>query len=385
MYYHFNSRSLWWDTSPPLERSPTALKWAIALGCGASSALRASRRSRPTAAPPAMAPAARGKLLAIGDTVSVAVRQFGEAYARRVAGRAWASDRERCEGLLVDRDGDCWLVEFDDMPEPVKFKRNLLQFVARESSVAGSRADPLPADSSEDEQRAEEPVRPRRTKSSAATAAARRRRVVADSSAGSDSSEEEEEGSELSADEDEEEEELPDGWRRDDDYSLDERARHGFHSKAGPTFMMPDYNNASLFSRIMWWLSAPMAFPSEEQGKRSFLEEMAAQMQAKGRAKATSASDRWAQHCVSVSDVAQWIGCWYYMLAFPQTGTREDYFSSPGFGPSHNLANIMSLAENGHRGKRWFQSMHASFTLPTGTVPDSDDFKPVRCMWESYR
>ena len=118
-----------------------------------------------------MAPAARSKPLAIGDTVSVAVRQFGEAYARKVAGRSWASDRERCEGLLGDRDGEFCLVEFDDMPEPVRFKRTLLQFVARESAVAGSKDVPLAADSSEDDEQAEQPRRPRTTKASAARAA----------------------------------------------------------------------------------------------------------------------------------------------------------------------------------------------------------------------
>lgn len=390
MYYHFNSRSLWWDTSPPLERSPTALKWVIALGCGASSALRASRRSRPTAAPPAMAPAARSKPLAIGDTVSVAVRQFGEAYARKVAGRSWASDRERCEGLLVDRDGEFCLVEFDDMPEPVRFKRTLLQFVARESAVAGSKDVPLAADSSEDDEQAEQPRRPRTTKASAARAAAaapaaprRRRQIVVEDSSNDDSSDE---GSVLSADEDEDEaEDDDDGWRRDDNFATDERARHGFHAQHGAQLMMPDYMNASFFSIVMWWLSAPLALSDGERGSSSFLEEMAAQMQAKGRAKATGPSDRWAQCCISVADVTQWIGCWYYMLAYPQTGSRDDYFKIPAFGPTHNLANIMSLAENGHRGRRFFQNLHTCFTLPTGSAHDEDEFKPVRCMWESYR
>ena len=108
-------------------------------------------------------------------------------------------------------------------------------------------------------------------------------------------------------------------------------------------------------------------------------------MQRAGRAKANGPSDRWAQWCVSYQDLIQWIGCWYYMLAFPQPGDREEYFKTPAFGPAHNMATMLARGENGPKGRRWFNLMHASFSLPTGSVAEDDPFRAVRCMWESFR
>ena len=55
----------------------------------------------------------------------------------------------------------------------------------------------------------------------------------------------------------------------------------------------------------------------------SFLAEMAELMQATVSAKGAS----WAAWKVTVSDLLQWIGIWYYMLAFPQSGDRRMYFT----------------------------------------------------------
>ena len=345
--------------------------------------LRAS--SSPPAA--AMAPPSRQRALAVGDTVSVALRHFGREYAQNVAGSQWASEKQRCTGMVVDKDGDAWLVEFEDMEEPVKLKRSLLHFEAREDVPArpGERGAALDADSSAEEEAAEQPrQRPRKQPRRAAASRSRRAaaaRTVADISDTSD------DGSELSCDADgsdvqqEEEEE----WSRDDHFAMDERARQGHQSFCQPSFNMHDYANASFFSLCMYWLSAGMALSDADGEPPLFLEVMAAAMQAAGRAKATGPSDRWAQWCVSYQDLIQWIGTWYYMLAFPQPGNREAYFRPPSFGPTHNLAAVLARGENGNRGLRWFIQMHACFTMPTGTVAEDDPFLPVACMWESFR
>ena len=319
-------------------------------------------------------------MLAIGDVVSVAVRQFGEEYARRIAGRAWASEKQRCEGLVVDKDGANWLVEFSDMDEPVALKRHLLELVRRGGegrARPGDRNAPLQADSSSDEEALEGGQRQQRHQPSG------------DAPTSADTNPDESEGSDLSSDAAEEDEEgAAEGeWTREDNFCMDERARHSLTSKQAPALNMRNYKEASLFSIIVYWLSPILATSqgSHDRQATSFLEGMAQAMQARGRAKASGPSDRWAQWCVTYKDVLQWLGCWYYMLAFPQSSDREDYFSSPAFGPNHCLAAVLAQGENGYKGRRWFNSMHACFTLPTGDVPDSDPFRPVRCMWESYR
>lgn len=335
-----------------------------------------------------MAPA-KQRALAVGDIVSVAVRHFGKDYAQKIAGRRWASEKQRCEGMVVDKDGDCWAVEFSDMQEPIKLKRHLLAFVRRDDVPAqpGDKDAALDVDSSADEEDAQQ-VQPRRSAAASRSAraagrAARSRAVIQDSSSDSSSDD-----SDLSTDVNPPGDDNDGQWTRADDFAMDERARHGYHNFSTPMFNMPDYQNASFFAICMYWLSATMEFHDKDVSNTppSFLQAMADEMQAAGRQKASGASDRWAQWTVSYQDLIQWIGCWYYMLAFPQAGSREDYFRSQPFGPAHDIAAVMKHAENGkHKGRRWFVSMHACFRLPTGTIDEDDAFAPVTCMWESYR
>lgn len=299
--------------------------------------------------------------------MSVAVRHFGEDYAKRVAGRQWSSDRKRCEGILKEKVGaDAWKVSFPDMAEPVTLKRKLLELErrgARPGPADGSRTAPREAEGdSSDEEGGAEPEQ-------GAQAA------MHDSSDGSDLSEDE---AQAGTGED------VDGWTRADEHAFDERARHGFTAKPAPSFNMPNYQQASLFSIVCFWLCAKSKDAATGQ-EQSFLGLMAETMQRRGREKAADDADRWAKWTVNHKDVLQWIGTWYYMLTFPQIGPRESYFTVPPVGPSHGLCNILALGENGHKGRRWFESMHASFALPVGDTPASDPFQPVRFMWDVYR
>eukprot|EP00965_Chrysotila_dentata_P203036 6181479-Pleurochrysis_carterae.AAC.1 len=122
----------------------------------------------------------------------------------------------------------------------------------------------------------------------------------------------------------------------------------------------------------------------------NFLTDMAADMQQTGR----EFGARWAGWKVTKEDLIQWMGVWYYMLAFPQAGDRRQYFNQcVTFGPVHNLEPVLALAGNGPttKGIKWFENMIATFTLPqpsansTTTADPDDDFRVVRRMWEDCR
>eukprot|EP00965_Chrysotila_dentata_P094975 3140685-Pleurochrysis_carterae.AAC.1 len=94
-----------------------------------------------------------------------------------------------------------------------------------------------------------------------------------------------------------------------------------------------------------------------------FLSDMAAEMQQVGRDRGA----RWAAWKVTKDDLVQWIGVWYYMLAFPQAGERRMYFNTRvTFGPSHELESILQIGNGGSakKGVHWYENMLATFTLP---------------------
>lgn len=168
-----------------------------------------------------MAPKSREPALRVDDTVSVAVRSFGEEYARSRAagtGQNWASDNLRDEGKVIEISQDRqYLVDFGDGEERNWWQRKNLRFVTRPE-----------------------------------TSRKRRRVNVNDSGSeqGAESnSEQEEGGAELSmtacSDEDgeeageegdEEEPESVDGWVRDDVNPNDERAKWGFYAFSEPVW-----------------------------------------------------------------------------------------------------------------------------------------------------
>eukprot|EP00966_Prymnesium_polylepis_P136358 3150876-Prymnesium_polylepis.1 len=73
---------------------------------------------------------------------------------------------------------------------------------------------------------------------------------------------------------------------------------------------------------------------------------MAAAMQAKGLSKYNGSQGNRNYHNwkVTLEDLYQWIGVWIYMLAFPQAGSRRDYFTERpgGYGPRHRKARAMA-------------------------------------------
>lgn len=94
-----------------------------------------------------MAPKAREPPLSLGDTVSVAVRHFGEDYARERAGsRRWTSEDVRDEGVVQEKaSSGKYKVKFSDDGEVHWFSRKLLRLVQRAEAAARA---PLQEDSS---------------------------------------------------------------------------------------------------------------------------------------------------------------------------------------------------------------------------------------------
>mmetsp|Transcript_56077 Transcript_56077/g.122080 ORF Transcript_56077/g.122080 Transcript_56077/m.122080 type:complete len:253 (+) Transcript_56077:606-1364(+) len=120
---------------------------------------------------------------------------------------------------------------------------------------------------------------------------------------------------------------------------------------------------------------------------------MAVAMTEEGAKKAAAGHAGYSNWSVSVDDILQWIGVWLYMLAYPQVGARAKYWEERkgGYGPRHRLAEHLKLGSNGNgvKGRKWFEQMHACFTLPVktderaGATSEEDPFKPVRRFWDS--
>eukprot|EP00965_Chrysotila_dentata_P115703 3823728-Pleurochrysis_carterae.AAC.2 len=146
-------------------------------------------------------------------------------------------------------------------------------------------------------------------------------------------------------------------WKRDDEWGIDERARHGFTGQDGPRLNnMPNWETASLFA--LGCLFLPMHFISL----------MAVRMTEVGRQKDAEGLDGYVGWTVSSEDILQRIGVWICMLAFLQAGDRMQYFEEPtgGFGPRH-------------------ARMLCPPNLCAHTSPATDDFHNVRMFWDELR
>eukprot|EP00965_Chrysotila_dentata_P209325 6185230-Pleurochrysis_carterae.AAC.1 len=75
--------------------------------------------------------------LRVGDSVSVAARYFGEAYAKSLYGRSWQSDEHRDVGTITGQAEERWLVDFHDEGEIIAWERFKLRFVSRPESESG--------------------------------------------------------------------------------------------------------------------------------------------------------------------------------------------------------------------------------------------------------
>ncbi|KAL1518640.1 hypothetical protein AB1Y20_002928 [Prymnesium parvum] len=166
------------------------------------------------------------------------------------------------------------------------------------------------------------------------------------------------ENDEVADDEDEGDTE---GWTREDDSANDERKRWGNFLDAEPVWLFKknievdeSQDAAGFFFEVCksWF-------------DMDFLRQMADRMQECGRAKGQC----WAAWRVTTEDLLQWIGVWYYFLAFPQPGDRRSYFAGPcsrRFGPRHLIEEWLRRANNGdNKGVKWFENMESVFTLLT--------------------
>ncbi|KAL1508654.1 hypothetical protein AB1Y20_004750 [Prymnesium parvum] len=295
----------------------------------------------------------------VGDRVSVPVRAFGEEYARQRAAQhpsrvAWSSDALRDEGVVRDKSSDGkFLVYFNDDQEPVWSARKALQFVSRGDAPTRRR---VVAEASSDDEDDDAPA--------------------ADFD---DDDAEERSGGHLDAQTGPSTPADLEGWQRNDAYSSDERMKWGHFSEHPPVWnvlheLPKDQQTVEFFfAACKSWFNM------------DFLSDMAELMHKKGREKGV----QWAAWKVSVDDLLQWIGVWYYFLAFPQSGGRRSYFMHSSahrtFGPRHYLEEWLKRGKNGdHKGVKWFENMETVFSLPKGDVGTTDPFHEVRHMWESF-
>lgn len=301
--------------------------------------------------------------LSIGDTVTVAVGAFGQEYALSRGARPWRTESVRDEGVVVERShGNKWAVRFAD-GQTHAFERKALALVARGAEHAGRPGRPTRGVSDdEDEERLVQrtPEQPMVDSS--------------DDEAGAPVGRPDHDGGReniLLAQASE--------WRRDDEYGVDERARHGYTSQHGPTINgLSNWERASLFVLSKHFL--PM----------KFLEDMAKEMSEIAKSKADQGLVDYKNFIVQVDDLLQWIGVWLYMLAFPQSGPRESYFEEPaaGYGPRHRLAAHLQLGSGSGsktKGAKWFKLMHACFKLPVYINSSGDPFQKTRRWWDSLR
>ena len=153
---------------------------------------------------------ARERPLSVGDIVSVAVRHFGEDYARTRGNGRWASDNIRDEGEVLEKKDGNVKVKFKD-GEAHWFARKLLRIVERCKEAQGVAARVVVAQASDDT--SEE--------------------VSAEES--------DEEGDRVavrasSSDEEGAQEDDDDGWVQNDEQFIDERQRHGWSTRHPPAW-----------------------------------------------------------------------------------------------------------------------------------------------------
>lgn len=323
-----------------------------------------------------MPPRAREPPLLIGDIVSVAVRQFGEEYARGRGGRQWASENVRDEATVMEKHDNKFLLDFGDGEEKRWWVRRLLRFVRRTASAEEQRARRAALDSDDEGSGGgEEPedvdgdhhVRDEDTSSSEVD---EERHITFDDDDPDNC------GDGVVAD--------VDGWVRNDEQFVNERERQGWNSTSPPVWNAcpakclnaEDACDVSsyFFEVCLSWFHV------------GFFKEMAELMQENGRAK----GQLWASWKVTLDDLWQFVGVWYYMLAFEEIGCRRNYFSgisgrASHFGPRHCVEEFLLRGKNGVKGVRWFENMLTCFDLPKGDVPNTDPFYKTRYMWECCR
>ena len=300
---------------------------------------------------PGMAPKQRETALRVGDRASVACRQFGEKYAR---GRAaaeprrvqWMSDELRDEGQR-----ESWWR--DQVMESKFWWISAKQRSANGGYESWSGSCPALTNAAPVARRVEVESEPESEEEDEAS--------DEEDDDGSEASEDEEEAGEVE-DAGDEGNNAPaadaDGWTRDDQSANEERRRAGYFVDNEPVWLHRSNLPADASSPTFFFEACKSWLPMP------FLSEMADKMQAIGRSK----GDVWAGWRVTTDDVLQWIGVWYYFLAFPQNSDRRAYFQGEGsrrFGPRHMIEEWLRRGGNGEKGVRWFENMECVFSMPT--------------------
>lgn len=313
-----------------------------------------------------MAPKKSVASICVGDSVSVPCSAFGETYARGQAKErsmhvSWLNEELRDVGVVEGIENGKFLINFKDGEETQWWERKMLRLESQTggASSSGSKMPVQQVDSEPESSEDERDV------SEEEGGGGRPHGIVLDSS--DDDGAGDQNASDTS------------GWTRDDNCATDERMRWG-HYVNGPPVWHPSHELSNDEDSPSWFFQVCLGWFDLD-----FFAEMAALMQTCGREK----GNRWENWRVTLDDVIQWMGVWYYFLAFPQNGERRLYFSGGAprrFGPRHFLEEWLKRGKNGEKGVRWFENMETSFTLPIdANMDDADPFKPVMRMWDSCR
>jgi hypothetical protein len=309
-----------------------------------------------------MPPAAR-TALKVGDVVSVPATMFGQEWAKATYASDW--HRKKLEGKVVGKASTKWRLSFQEEgeaePMEIKLARTDITFVRRPV------IETVEVDDDEDEDEAEEPV--------------------------ADSSDEDEESffneepdhsiySGKTGQKDDAARDIMAGWKRDDEFCQDQRAKFTT-AKDPPKLNMINLPAPDMDLFTLGCLFLPMAF----------LALMAVAMTDRGRELKAAGNAHFPKDwTVTTNDLLQWIGVWMYMLAFHQAGDRRQYWEEPpgGFGPRHKLQAWLALGQNGEKGVQWFESMSMCFILPEYTRGDkeykaNDPFTKTRRWWNALR
>jgi hypothetical protein len=304
-----------------------------------------------------------------GGRASVPVRLFGEEWARERATAdprkvAWYSDELRYTGTVIDTNPQKILIDFEDGEEHHWWARKVCRAEGKTGGNGRSkRALPRTVVVDEENSASDEPEsEPGADDESSESEAA------ADAAENEDCSDEAEpiDGGDL------------EGWVRDDDSANDERMRHGCWSNNDAKWT-PQSTLDGDEDSPQWFFSVCKSWFDEK-----FIQEMADEMQKAGREKGV----KWAAFKVTVDDLWQWIGVWFFMLAFPQHGDRRNYFSGNGqkrFGPRYMVEEWLKRGKNGEKGVTWFENLYLVFTIPKGDTSEDDPFYETRHMWETAR
>lgn len=215
------------------------------------------------------------------DHVSVQTQVWSEPYARRVHGdKEWKTGVTF--GTVVRKgSGGKWVCDFGEPNgKHAEWARSALTFVKRgEAPPAAAKA----------------PTAKAAGKAPAAAAPA--------SPAEADDSSDEEDAFLYpdSSDEEEEPTAPADGWKRDDNVRMSQRAKDDVKGTSKPTLKIPIHS--SLHEYALHFL------PLEE------IDALAAKMAAAGLAKYKAGQRNYLDWNVTRSDVLKWLGTWMYMLA----------------------------------------------------------------------